>query len=252
MTVFGTGPTRGVDRPADEAANRAYADLLRVLVNLRTVSEIRFTLLPEAHDVRERLWNRVEAVMQMPKTLGALKNHLVKREALFARLLLTMHIVETLPLTTLFGCALPEEISGETALRVEQLMLEYLLPNAIRLYRELYGRDDHAQHACWIAGHILAHRLPRIGRRDIYRAYHDLRGDDQALDRAMRHLEIAGWIVRMTRERGKPASQWWVDPRIHQQFAERAEHERVRRRNEVERAGRASAKLGRVANQVAA
>jgi hypothetical protein len=253
MPVFGSGPSRGADRSADEDADRAYRELLQTLVQSRALPAIRFSLSPEAHDIREHLMERAEALLVMPDTPGPLKNHLNKWEALFARLLLTLHVVEVAPVAPLFGRQLGgfREISGETAARVEDLMLNFLLPNAMRFYREFYGREEHVQDACWIAGHILAHRLPYIRERDIYRAYHKLYHEAQALDRATRYLEIAGWIVPMTKDRGRRPTQWWVDPRIHDRFAPRAEQERTRREQDVDRIREAAAKLGRVADQAA-
>jgi len=187
---------------------------------------------------------RVEALKVVPDTPGALKNHLAKWEALFARLLLTVHLIEIAPIARSISCNLAGacEISRSTARKVERLMLDYLLPNAMRFYAELCGRDEHVQHACWIADHILAHGLSVLKARDMGRAYNALR-DRRDLDRAMGYLEMAGWIVPMAKRPGQPVTQWWVDPRVHQVFARRAEQERVRRSQEVRRIKEAAAKL---------
>jgi hypothetical protein len=109
-------------------------------------------------------------------------------------------------------------------------MLNYLLPNAVRFYAEFYGRDEHIQHACWVADHILAHRLPVITKRDVGRAYRALRDNDQALERAMSFLDSAGWIVPLASVERRRVSRWWVDPRVHRLFAKRAAQEEARRR----------------------
>jgi hypothetical protein len=228
IPVFGSGPGMGVDKPANEAADKHYRDTLQALAIRR---QAKITLSPEAQDVRERLIRRIETLLKHPNILGALKNHLSKWEALFARLLLINHYVA---LTSL-GLEPWELIHGDTACQVELLMLDYLLPNAMRFYSEFYGRDDHVQHACWVADHILAHRLPVITKRDVGRAYRTLRDNDQALERAMSFLESAGWIVPIVSGVGRRPSRWWVDPRVHRVFAKRAAQEESRRRETVQK-----------------
>ena len=182
--------------------------------------------------------SHVQRLLMLPHLPGPLKNHLNKWEALFARILLTMHAIEYAS----FSIRMTHEISDVTAERVERLMLDYLLPSAIRFYTEFYGRDKHAEHASWVADHILAHQCCLLNGRDVYRAYNNLR-EPQALGRAMAHLEIAGWVVPMNHTAGKPATQWWVDPRVHRIFAERADAERTRRKEEVRRIREAQAAL---------
>jgi hypothetical protein len=105
----------------------------------------------------------------------------------------------------------------------------------MRFYAEFYARDDHVQHACWVAGHILAHRLPVVSKREVGRAYRTLRDDAAALDRAMSFLESVGWIVPMAREVGRRPSRWWVDPRVHRLFAKQAAQEEAHRKQTVQK-----------------
>jgi hypothetical protein len=144
------------------------------------------------------------------------------------------------------GLEMFDEIRGGTAEDVETLMLNYLLPNALRFYGEFYGRDQHAEHASWIADYILAHRCYLLSGRDVYRACNDLR-DPQVLDRAMAYLEMAGWIVPMNKGPGRRATRWWVDPRVHLIFAERATAEGARRKDAVRKIKEARAALQRAA-----
>jgi hypothetical protein len=242
IPVFGSGPGIGIDKPADMIADQHYRDMLRAMTELQPQ---RITLSPDAHEVRERLINRIDALLKHPNTLGALKNHLSKWEALFVRLLLTIHAIFCVPCLN----PLMDTVDGWTARRVEALMLDYLLPNAMRFYAEFYGRDEHVQHACWVAGHILAHRLPVISKRDVGRANHALRDDDQALGRAMSFLESAGWLVPLVNNEHKRPSRWWVDPRVHRLFAKRAAHEAASRRETVEKIRQAAVESSRsVAN----
>jgi hypothetical protein len=242
IPIFGSGPSMGVDRKPDEKADQAYRRVLKTIAGWRGREPVRVTLSAEAHEARERVRDHVHALLALPETPGPLKNHLNKWEALFARLLLTMHAIQCASL----GFNMVDEIFDVTAERVETLMLDYLLPNALRFYGEFYGRDQHAEHASWIAGYILAHRCCLLIARDVYRAYHDLR-DPQALDRAMDYLEISGWVVPMNKGPGRRGTRWWVDPRVHLIFAERATAERARRRDEVRKIKEAQAALQRAA-----
>jgi hypothetical protein len=247
IPVFGSGPSRGLDCPPNREADGAYRDLLEAILSWRSLPDVKVTLSPKAHAVRERVMERVDALLILPETSGPLKNHLNKWEALFARLALTMHAIGVATVSSLgFSIGTAHEISGETAANVESLMLDYLLPNAMRFYGQFYGREECVEHGCWIADHILAHRLPLITAREIGRIYNAVR-DRRKLDLAMSYLETAGWVVPLFGEGVRRPDRWWIDPRVHQFFAERADQERSRRQHEVERVREAMVKLKRAA-----
>jgi hypothetical protein len=227
---------------ADEDADRAYRRVLETVAAWRDQEPIRMTLSLEAHDIRKHVMSHAHALAELPTTLGPLKNHLNKWEGLFARILLTMHAAEFAS----YGAKMADEILGVTAERVKTLMLDYLLPNVIRFYGEFYGRDKHVEHASWIAGYILAHRCCLLNSRDAYRARNEFR-EPQVLDRAMDYLEMAGWVASMSKGHAKRTTLWWVDPRVHQLFAERAVAERTRRKDEVQKIQKAAAALKRAA-----
>jgi len=250
MIVFGSGPSLGIDREANEEADRAYRGILQTIAAWRDLPPARVTLSPAADDARERVMQRVLLLLRVPETPAALKNHLNKWEGLFARLALTMHAVTVAGFERAFstyssspGLAAAPEISGEIGRCVEKLMLEYLLPTALRFYSKFFGRPEHVKHACWVADHILARELQSISGRDVGRAYNELRDDPQALEHAMSYLETAGWIVPKNGSNSKRPSRWLVDPRVHQIFSERAKAERLRRDREMEDIRQAQAKL---------
>jgi hypothetical protein len=159
IPIFGSGPSMGNDRVADDEADQTYHRLLQTLTGWRALPPTRVRLSAEAHEARERVMEFVNARQILPHTPGPLKNHLSKWEALFARLLLTLHAIEVASAHAAFGVSLEDfhEIRGSTARSVERLMTEYLLPSVTRFYRDFCGRSEHVQHACWVAGHILAH-----------------------------------------------------------------------------------------------
>ncbi|WP_316977275.1 DUF3987 domain-containing protein [Shumkonia mesophila] len=247
IVIHGRQTGAGVDRPADEVAAAAYRHTLETLTGWRQSGRIVVRLSQAAQDARTRVLDVANAFKESPSAGAGLRNHLAKWDALFARLLLTYHAVEATAATgadappsadTLFD-PVPREISGETAGMVERLMLDFLLPHAVRFYAETFGSAPDADHGGWIAGYILSQRAPVVTARDISRAYRELRDDPGALARAMDTLERAGWVVPM--ESGRRNSQmWWVDPRVHSIFAGRAEKERTRREAEKEKIQRAA------------
>jgi hypothetical protein len=141
---------------------------------------------------------------------------------------------------------LPSIIDGATAKNVATFMVDYLLPNAARFYTEILGLDQ-LVHARWIAGYILAHKLDRITQRDVYRVYHELRGDLPAILNAMMALTVSGWVTPHETGNGKPPTKWEVDRRVHLIFAKRAELERQRREDTRRKVREAAEDLGTTA-----
>ena len=178
---------KGEDRSPDERACTAYRDTILRLVDLPTPSDHDiFTLSEDAHVERETVEATAWNVRTLPDTSSAFRAHLSKWPGMFARLVLTFHLIES-----------PEVhpvISGETARKVARFMIDYLLPNAARFYADVLGHE-HMRHSRWIAGHILTHRKARITAREIGRAYHELYQDRAALFSAMEALTLARGTV---------------------------------------------------------
>ena len=258
VVIHGRQAGPGVDRPANETAAAAYLHTLKTLTGWRQSARVVIRLSPDAQAARARVLDLANALKEAPSAGAGLRNHLAKWDALFARLLLTYHAVggtvaigaDASPSADKVFETLPREISGKTAEMVERLMLDFLLPHAVRFYAETFGSAPDAEHGRWIAGYILSQRAPLITARDICRAYRELRDDPGALARAMDTLERAGWVVPMESGR-RNSQQWWVDPRVHSAFAGRAEKERARRENEKQKIQQAAAlartRLGRAA-----
>jgi hypothetical protein len=223
MVVYGRRAGDGEDRPPDHQAIAAYHATTRKLLEAEPDGMVR-RLSEEAQDARAQVQRVADAVASLPDTSAAFRAHLDKWDGLFARLLLTYHMVEALSRGQMPG----EIIGGETAERVARLMLDFLLPHAARFYSELFQKREEAAHARWIAGYLLAHGLRTVTLREIGRAYRNLRGDHQAIREAMGALEIAGW-VKPVDINGKPPSRWEVFPLVHRKFAARGDAERIRR-----------------------
>jgi len=235
LVAFLRPSTRGEDREPDHCALRAYRDLVFRLVDLQPPEGRRvFTLSPEAQVEQSTVSTAARNVKLLPDTSAAFRGHLAKWEGLFARGLLTYHMIEHDERTAI--------VSGETARKVARLMLDYLLPNAARFYTEVLGHE-HLTHARWIAGYILAHASERITPREIGRACHELYKDRDALIAAMESLALAGWVTPVQGV-GKHPTGWRVNPRVHRLFAERGEHERKRREAVRRQIADAAAALG--------
>jgi hypothetical protein len=167
----------------------------------------------------------------LPSTSPAFRGHLAKWGAIYARLVLILHAAESFDLAG----HLSGRVEFGTAERARKLLFRFFCPHSAALYQEIVGNDAGGnQHGKWIAGFILAHGLGRVSLRDLGRAYRELRDDEDALRRAMRPLEIAGWALPIEQRNGKPPREWAINPAAHRVFGERAKAEKARR--EAERA----------------
>jgi hypothetical protein len=183
-------------------------------------------------------------MLALPTTPAALKGHLAKWEAIFARLLLTLHAVETVSAQDgIVGLA--PEVHGDTARKARDLMLKFFLPHGVRFYGEfLRDQDATITDAAWIGGHILARKLDRITMSAIKEAYRALETDEGAIMRAMEHLQRARWVEEPTHPRAA-STQWAVNPRVHVLYAERAKAEAARREAVREKIAQAQATIER-------
>ena len=89
-----------------------------------------------------------------------------------------------------------------------------------------------AQHARWIAGHVLANRVETLLGRDIGRVYNALRGHPIEIATAMDVLVHAGWACPAHGR--KDSQRWAINPAVHIQFAAAAAMEKARRNAMVE------------------
>lgn len=176
---------------------------------------------------------RKRVIAAAKKMMGAfdhpqMKAWLGKWSGLFARLLLTFHVI---------GCAeegvypTSRPISAATAERVERLMCEGLVHHGIHFYRDLVDAHDRHEHQVQLARLVLVWGKPAISRRDIERNWKAARSlkpmEFQEVIGALCNLQ---WIAPddSVGHDGKP-NRWAVNPKVHQMFIEQAEAERLRR-----------------------
>ncbi len=221
----------GEDRKPDMDAIGTYQWLVQQLAHLRADGEA-IVLSSEAQEYRKEV-HRIAFALKEEKSLpAAFRGHANKLHGIFARLLLTLHLIETPHRRT----DLLAVVSGATAKRARDLMVKYLIPQALHLYRKFFG-DDGVSDAQWIAGHILAHKHERVSERDLYRADKKYENDRSRLRRAVATLVEYNWLEPVPPKR--PSDQptvWQVNPLVHAHFAERADQERCDRQAEQKKA----------------
>jgi hypothetical protein len=220
---------------------QAYSNTIENLISAQTETPIITKLSSEAQEERSEVMRAVEALKILPDTSAAFRAHLNKWEALFARLALTFHAVETIGMT---GGGITNEVSGDTASRVACLMLDFMLPNAARFYSDTFGSEGQIEDARWIAGYILAHKVEKISARDIGRAYRSLRGNISGIQSAMEVLHTASWVEPAETYKFGRIKKWLVNPAVHARFAELAVSEKTRREMERTRIKEATKTLG--------
>jgi hypothetical protein len=218
----------GSHRQPDREAISQYEQMIRFLVN-QTYNGEPITLSGAAEPYRERIERITYALKSLPVLSPAFRAHAAKLHGQFARLVLVMHLVDY---HEQHGYMLADDrmiVSGETAKRVHDLMMQFLIPNAIRIYSRYFDEyDASGSDVRWIADHILAHHSERLTARDLYRAKPEFDKHRKRLERAVDGLVDANWLT-VVPGRQVNSITYVVNPIVHTKYAERAEQERERR-----------------------
>ena len=217
----------GADRRPNLAARERYNFIMEQMAGTQAAGDTVVTLSEDAHKIREALDEKLHrlTVNHPNKFLAAA---LGKWNGLFARLLLTFHCIES---AAAQGYPVFNEVSGETARRVADLMWLTLLPHAVTFYQGLDPIEDTARE---LASLILAKEWERFTvKRDLGRNWKASRKlKPWELEETLDRLEAFGWIFPQAghlNEKGKPGA-YLVNPGIHKRFNEQAERERERRK----------------------
>lgn len=187
----------------------------------------------DAHEHRKALDERAVALGAMPDTTARMKAALGKLRGIYARLCLTFHLIECASerMDNKIGRPL-HVVRADTAKRAMLYLRDVLLPHLIRADALMY-LSPQSGHARWIAGFILSRGPTRVTRRDITRAYGDLRAPECAreLTSVMAGLEAMAWVREEEPDNpARPPAAWFVNPLVHRFFAGRAAEERDRRK----------------------
>jgi hypothetical protein len=249
----------GEDREPDRSARETYQGIFPALAALKpgrtnTGYPMAVVLHRDAHAAREDIDALARVMAAMPDASPRLQSTFGKWHGLFARLCLTFHLVEVAA-ARVRGEIGPtiNVVPAEIAARVRRYMRGVLAPNLLRAEALIFDTKQ-TDHAAWIAGYILAHRLEAITARDVVRNYRSLRSPEErnTLDSTMECLCVFGWLAPVPqRAEVKPPVAWVVNPAVHIAFAERAEAERERRAAAREDIARHVASLGEDVDNVA-
>lgn len=217
----------GQDAPMPPAA-RAYADLIGKLRRLPSPSwmgpgAVQFD--QAAQEIRRRLEHEHVRLQSIESVSPKLASHVGKYDAIFARLCLVFHCIESVDHEHL-----PEAIGAKLAQRVADFLHGFLFRHAVAFYAGLLGLSDDHDRLTAVAGFILAHRLERITNRDVQRGDRTMRSlRDHEIRSVLEQLDALGWLTRVENPRPTLPPHWLVNPAVHERFAERAEQERRRR-----------------------
>jgi Protein of unknown function (DUF3987) len=233
------------DRSPDAAARARYEALFGHLIRKKRPARPAgapaptVVLHPDAHAHREAVDELADLMKAMPDTSPKLRSALGKWPGLFARLTVVYHLVDVADaeLRGDGGAVDPREVPPATAGRVAAYMREVVLPHLLRADAVMYLTPQ-TGHARWIAGHVLAHGLERVTKRDIVRGYGPLKPTEhqQQIAGVMESLVTMAWLApEPSANATKAPTAWRVNPKVHVVFAERAKREKERR-EEAQRA----------------
>lgn len=217
---------QGQDRPPCEFARLDYGVVIEHLAELSPSSH-PVTLSEAAHQHREDLDAKIHALMTNHHNLF-LTAALGKWSGLFARLLLTIHCIET-AIEHQYPTSRP--VSGETAEKVAELMWRILLPHAAKFYESM---DPYENPTKDLARLILAKDWSRFTvKRDFSREWKASRSmKPWEIKATLERLEGFNWIAPDAatglNADGLPKA-YFVNPEVHQQYREQAAIERQRR-----------------------
>jgi hypothetical protein len=216
------------DRAPDMAAMDRFRDLFEQLASIKGGGAIQ--LSEGAHTIRERVARRADAMVRSfdhPHLVAWLG----KWTGLFARLLLTYHVVDCASRR-----AHPSEhlIGEQLARQVERLMCDVLLHHAVHFYAEVIDQHERQENVRQLGRLIVAKRLTRLAKRDITLGWKASRKLEPWELRAVTDsLCTLGWLEpepgAIDSSDGKPRA-WTVNPKVHAVFAEHGEREAARRR----------------------
>ena len=216
----------GVDRAPDQGAVDAYREILDFLSTQRGDPDRPLTFDDDAREVLKRVEAKLSEFQSLATLPMRMRYHLGKWSGLFVRLCLLYYAIECAALKQ----PVAGEIDGDTAQRVERFMFEYLFWHLQYFYEQILGEVGGSDDVTRIANLILAHRLERLTTADISRNIKAWRAAPRHhRDAVFDQLEIAGWIMPDRPDNRTGVRAWRVNPRVHEQFAERAEQERQRR-----------------------
>lgn len=216
LPIIMAPPSLGRDAPRGEA-DEHYAELVRELL---AGGSIAATLTEGARAEREAFERRLFEMEQAEALGAAFSSYLGKLSGAWGRIALVLHAAE--------AGGVPGVVSARHAAAASRLVEEYLIPAGARVYLSMGARGGSMEAARDIAGFILVKKLPRLVASDLSRNVRSTRKASLAeVQKAVSPLVAGGWLAPEKEHGGNNA--WTVNPRVHEQFAERTAREESRR-----------------------
>lgn len=216
VTIIVAPATRG----RDERPGRAVADYADAINRMLAVpGATRVELDDGAHTVRAEVERRVFDLEQSDVLGARFASFCGKLVGIWGRLCLVLNYLD------------PDDtqsvIPQRTAKRAMTLLFQSIIPCAARVYAATGGAGADIEATRSVASYILTKRKARVLASELARDVRVCRGEplDQ-IQRVLSPLVAGGWL---TPERDYNPSLWNVASDVHEQFAARAEREKVRR-----------------------
>jgi hypothetical protein len=232
---------RGEDRQPDTAGLARYAALFPVLAAMHPGTVFgsdghRIVLHAEAHQHRLEILDLAEALAGMPDASDRLKSALGKWPGLWARITLVFHLITIADAKARNVLHDVVNVVRGVATMSTAYLRDILLPHLLRADAVMFATEQ-TGHARWIAGFILSKGEETLTARDIMRSYRQLRAPEQRREMldVMASLEAMGWVREVPAMDGRSPVAWFVNPKVHTGFAERARREKTERQATKER-----------------
>jgi hypothetical protein len=180
-----------------------------------------------AQAIRQRLEQKHLDLMQCVAVNKKLAAHIGKYDGLFARLCVLWHCIECVSGREY---VVPYTVTEQTAQRVAEFLHAFLLSHAVAFYVDVLGLADSHDRLTAVAGYILARKLEVVTNRTIQQGDRTMRGlDRKDILSVFDHLSALGWIEWRPGPRPSSDPHWYVNPKCHQLFQDRAKREAERR-----------------------
>ena len=225
--IWVDGSSRHVEGTVDASVVNAFRSAVTGLWGVRGGGLDVVTLSPRAEAVRARYFQRLATLVEHHEIESPrLASHISKFKGVSARLMLVMHAMECLERQV---HPTSVQVSEATAIRVERLLWEFVVPHTIRFHENVIGgtvtSPASTEMTRKVAGAILRHKITAITTTDLYRrtrAWRTMSVEQQA---AVLHLlTSAGWIhpsrdnlgAPLEIGRGRPSLwRYDVNPAVH-------------------------------------
>jgi len=211
-----------------------YDDIIERLHNLKApdsiLGQVPLQFDDGARAIREKLEAKhhklVVSTEGFNKKLAA---HIGKFDGIFPRLCIIWHCLEYVSAPDFDPAEpLPIIVAQATAARAEAFLSGYIMKHSLAFYAGVIGLSDDHDDLVDVAGYILAKGKDKVTIRDIRMGIRSMRKiDREAGIKLFQRLEALSWVDPVNMRADAPS--WNVNPAVHELFAAKAEHERLRR-----------------------